>query len=504
MTVPDDLEVVEPAREPRRWVLPAIVMVLSAGVFAVVRPHLIDDTFITLSYARNLAFSGHWGLIELGTSNTATSPLNVLLLAAITFVVRDAVLAAGILYVLCQAGIALALRRVGERAGLPSWFSPLAVVLLAVNPLLISSIGLEVQLGAAGLAWLLVAATERRPVLFGVITGLLTLVRVDLVLVATVVLLLRKRFWVDIWKSAAAALAVAVPWFAFSWIALGSAVADTLIIKTLQRSWGPWNFKNGPVLYEGAFLWATRLSFLPAVLGAAAFTGLLIMLVRRVRTPALMPFVALVPASIVHYLAYSRLHVPPYHWYYGPSIVAATIFLAAAVAAVAGDAPVFVRRAGGIPAVLVAGVLVVLSVGNYAAAGLPRQYAPITSNHASSAQYAQIGTELGRLVGTSTVRSAGEIGVLAYSCGCSIVDLFADRGAIGPAIAARKSQTGLLGRKLIDLNFHFFDYGVPQVRPEYALTEIRPDAPAPPDVIAQWPITSPWSGPQTLYLTRAD
>ncbi|MET0132154.1 MAG: hypothetical protein ABW215_01025, partial [Kibdelosporangium sp.] len=204
----------------RRWVMPGVVAVLSAGGYALVRPHLIDDTFITLSYARNLAFHGHWGLIELSTSNTATSPLSVVVLAAITFVVRNAVLAAGILYVLSQVAIALAMRRLGALAGFPSWFAPLTVVLLTVNPLLISSIGLEVQLGAAGVAWLLVAAAERRPALLGVMTGLLVLIRVDLVLVAVMVFLLRKRFWVGMGKSVLAALAVSVPWFVFSWVAL--------------------------------------------------------------------------------------------------------------------------------------------------------------------------------------------------------------------------------------------------------------------------------------------
>ncbi|QKV80370.1 hypothetical protein [Amycolatopsis sp. Hca4] len=45
------------------------------------------------------------------------------------------------------------------------------------------------------------------------------------------------------------------------------------------------------------------------------------------------PFVPLVPAGIAHYLTYTRLHVPPYHWYYGPSLVAATLFFAATATA---------------------------------------------------------------------------------------------------------------------------------------------------------------------------
>ncbi|WP_284750349.1 hypothetical protein [Amycolatopsis sp. RTGN1] len=260
-----------PESRPRRWVLPGAVAVVSALVFAVVRPHLVDDTFITLAYARNLAFHGHWGLIAAETSNTATSPLNVLLLAALTLVLRDAVLAAGALFVLCQVALALALRRTGDRAGLPAWFAPGAVALLTVNPLLLSSIGLEVELGAAGIAWLLVFAGERRPVALGVLTGLLALVRLDLVVVALVLFALRRRFWEKAWQSVLAAAAVALPWFAFSWVVLGSAVPDTVIIKTLQKSWGQWDFGNGPGLYAEVFPWATAASFLPAALALLAF-----------------------------------------------------------------------------------------------------------------------------------------------------------------------------------------------------------------------------------------
>jgi hypothetical protein len=485
-------------RSSRAWVMPAAVAVLSAAVFALIHRHLIDDSFITLSYARNLALHGHWGLIELDTSNTATSPLNVLLLATITVVTRDAVLAAGVLYVLCQVAIAVALRRLGARAGLPTWFSPLAVLLLTVNPILLSSVGLEIQLGAAGVAWLLVAAAERRTVLLGVLTGLLVLVRVDLLLIALAIFVLRSRFWEGMGKSVLAALAVTLPWYLFSWVVLGSAVPDTLIIKTLQKSWGPWDFTNGPLLYEMEAFWGTWLSLVPAILGVVAFLGWLAL--GRRRDPVLLPFMALAPAAVLHYASYSRLHVPPYHWYYGPSIIAGTLFLAASVAALAARGPVLVRRA---PAVLVAAAVVVFSVANYLSTGLPRVFAPVMSNHASSDQYRAIGEELHRIVGSGTVRSGGEIGVLAYSCGCAIVDVFSDRGAVPGAITARKDQAGLIARKLIDLNFHFLNHDLKEITPQYALTPTPVGAPVPANVITQWRITSPWTGPQELYLVRA-
>ena len=45
---------------------------------------LIDDAFITLTYVRNLVQNGTWGFFPGHTANTATSPLNVILLAAIS------------------------------------------------------------------------------------------------------------------------------------------------------------------------------------------------------------------------------------------------------------------------------------------------------------------------------------------------------------------------------------------------------------------------------------
>ena len=489
----------DPAPRFRAWRLPVAVAVVSALVFAAVRPHLIDDTFITLSYARNLAFHGHWGLIEQGTSNTATSPLNVLALAALTVVLRDAVFAAGALYVLCQVLLALGLRRAGERAGLPAWFTPLAIGLLTVNPLLVSSIGLEVALGAVAVTWLLVFVHERRPVALGVVIGLLALIRLDLLVIGAVLVLLRRRFWTGAGKSVAASAAVVVPWFAFSWFALGAAVPDTLVIKTLQKAWGTWDFSNGPWLYYGPFPWATALSFLPVVL--ALFAAGLWAAATPWRGPvwtAIRPFAPLVPAGLAHYLAYSRLHVPPYHWYYGPVIVVATTFLAAAFAAVslASSRTLRVSASAAGVAMLFAGVV------SYCAGGIPRRFAPMMSNHGATADYERIGPELGRLVGAGTVRSGGEIGVLAYSCECAIIDLFDDRGAAGLAIAERKAHLGVTGKALLDLNFRYFDYGVRPVVTDFALVATR--AAPPPEPLAHWTISSPWAGTQQLYLVRGN
>ncbi|WP_254897332.1 hypothetical protein [Amycolatopsis sp. Hca4] len=107
-----------------RW-LPVFGAVLAAALFLVVRGSLTDDGYITLAYAKNLAVHGEWGIIPGSPANSATSPLNVLLLAALTLVTRVAggphpVVALGILTVLCGGALGWAWQRIGRKVALPT------------------------------------------------------------------------------------------------------------------------------------------------------------------------------------------------------------------------------------------------------------------------------------------------------------------------------------------------------------------------------------------------
>jgi hypothetical protein len=468
----------------------------AAGAYALVRPHLIDDAYISFDYARNLAFHGQWALVEGHQANTATSPLWVVLLAAVTFVVRDAELAGGVLFVLCQIALLLALDRLGARAELPRWFAPLTVLVLMVNPLLVSSMGMEVTLGFAVTAWLLVCAAEHRALGVGVLSGALVLVRADLLVFALLIFLCRQGFWRRSWLSALAALVVASPWFVFSWLVLGSAVPDTLILKTLQKSWGDWDFGNGPSLYLEAFPGPMVFSFLPAAL-AVLFCLLWIVPVLR-GVPAarrIVPFAVLGFAGAAHYLLYTWLSVPPYHWYFAPVLFAGTVFAVAAIATVH-------HRIVAGTGVLVVSAVAIGSMVVYALPGLPREEAPITTNHATPAQYRRIGPDVGRLAAGQPVRSAGEVGAIAYFCGCTLIDQFSDRGQMVAAIGEREKQVGTLGRWLLELNFRHFDFTLKPTKVHLEMTRV--DGTPPPDALAGWPTTSSWVGPHHLYLVPVD
>ena len=93
------------------------VAVAATAVFLLVSRALIDDAYITMAYARNLGLHLHWGLIADETANSATSPLNVVALGAITAVVRDAQVAVGVLFVVSAVLAARWLAGLAEDCG---------------------------------------------------------------------------------------------------------------------------------------------------------------------------------------------------------------------------------------------------------------------------------------------------------------------------------------------------------------------------------------------------
>jgi hypothetical protein len=482
---------------------------LALVVFAFARTTLVDDAYITLSYARNVAFHLHWGLVPTATANTATSVLNVWVLALFTAITRRPVLALGIVYILSTLALEYGLRRVARTVGLPPWFALLAAAIVVLDPLLMSSIGLEVALGGGLIALLLASAVEDQPVRFGILAGLVVLTRPDLVIMVAAIFLLvrhpwRKRWW---WAPVAA-IGVTAPWYVWSWFNLGSAVPITLFIKKGQRTWPgfghDYGFGTGPGLYLKVFPAATVLSFLPAVLGVLAALIWLVLRVFRAteRIRQLDRVAPLALAGVLHYLAYSMLGVPPYHWYYGPSIICTAIFLAAAVAAMTtpADQTRVALRAQALPAAAVV-LLTLACIAHYGEHGLPPRFAPIQTNWASPQQYAEIGAKVAAVAGNRVVASSGEIGAEAYFCGCSMSDLFSDPAVADSLIPPVIGRSGSLTRKLLEWNFHYLGTTRPPMKPVLALEFMRSPPSFP--VIAFWHVDSPWlpgPGPGPNYI----
>lgn len=481
----------------RSWWLSVCAAAMAIVVFAFARNTLIDDAYTFLAYARNLAFHWHWGLIPNATTNTATSVLNVWLLALFSAITRKPVLALGIVYVLSTLALEYGLRRVARAIGLPTWLGLLATAIVVFDPLLMSSVGMEVALAGGLIALLMAAAVAGRPVWFGILAGLLVLTRPDLVIVVLVVFVFVRSGWRRWWWSPIAALVVTVPWYVWSWFKLGSAVPVSLFIKKDQLAWPAlgtsYSFGSGPLLYLHFFPMATVLSFLPAILGLLAA---IVWLVLRIFHPTdrvrqLDRLAPLALAGVLHYLAYSLLGVPPYHWYYGPSVICLSVFLAAAVVVLArreGRSAVSVRPRSAPLALTL--LLVVAFIGHYGLHGLPPSFAPIETNLGSAKEYQQLGSQLDALIDGRSVKSSGEIGTEAYFCDCTVIDLFSDPAADAALIPPVLARSGPLTRALLKLNFRHTDYSQQPVVPQQDLEYVSS---VPPGAIAVWPVSSPWA-----------
>jgi hypothetical protein len=486
------------------WALPGAL--IGAVVIWVAHRGLIDDAYITLSYVEHLTDHLHWGLNPTEESNTATSPLNVMLLTAATWLVSlvtgdvRPVLGLGVLTVVLSAAMSLWAAQTARRLGVSPAWSLAVVVFVFADPFVNSALGLEVLPVAALLTGLLAQAVQGRRVGFGVLAGLVVLTRLDLgVLVACVYLVtpaLRRRFWV----APLVAAVLALPWYVFSWLHFGSAIPSTFVIKTLQRSFGETTFANGlwQLWQGGGTRLALALTLVPAALGLLTVPVLLGAALRR-RLPAdSWPLVGLGLGGAAYYGTYCLLQVPPYHWYYAPPTVALGLTGLFGLALVTRPARVPGAVRLGAP-VLVAVVVTALAVVSFGGRAVPWTHPVIFGNWALPEDYLAIGADVGELVGDATVQAPPEIGTVAYACDCSIEDVFADPGITLPLIQQRIGEAGPVLRLVLRANFAHLDRHERPRPAEYRL--VWTQGPVPPGV-RSWPTHSPATGPATVYLER--
>ncbi len=398
----DSDEELDSDRRSTTWLCGAAA-VLAVGLFWLVHEALIDDAYITLSYARNLATRLHWGLIPTEPANSATSPLNVLLLGGTTALLRLSggvypVWGLGVVFVGSAVALAWWWSRIADALRLPLLVPALGVALVLLNPFVLSATGLEVLLIPAVLVGMLAAAVRGRPVAFGALSGLAVLTRLDLIVFVLPLALASAGVRGRLPRAMAAGIAVSLPWFAWSWWYFGSAIPDTFVIKTLQGSFGSWTFGNGLLLYLQRDALATAVTFIPALLGLVALLDWALegLLRRNASRPELVPVVALGAAGGGYYLMYVLLGVPPYQWYYVPSLVALSTSLCVLLGAALRSGRVR-RRAVAVPGFALVACLVAGSLVADVRGDVPWRVPVIFGNWATPGDYARVGRQLGEL-----------------------------------------------------------------------------------------------------------
>lgn len=468
--------VANPYRAPA--ILAASGAVVAAVLFWVVSGSLTDDAYISLSAARNLAVHGEWAIVHGLTANTSTSPLNVLVLGALTFLTRlwgpgDPLLALGMLNVAVTALLGWVLARIGRRLGLGTFWAALAGALVVFNPFVLSAVGLEVLLIPAAVAVMVWFALDGRAAWFGAAAGTAALVRLDLLVFVLVIAALSQAIHGQVRRALAGFAAIAAPWYVFSWLVLGSALPDTFLIKQGQASdVGGFNYLTGPIMYFESNPWRTVAAFGPAALGLVLLLLALFSYARYRKRPLPVPgaILALGLSGALYYVAYVVLDTVPYHWYY----VAPATTLAMFAVLAAGIHWIAARDTADRAAVgALAGLLTALGAGAVyfdVEGGLPWEAPPIFGNWASAQDYERVGRAVGTLVGDAPVRSPGEIGTLAYFCECVIVDEFSDRGlVVEDRLVPRLAEASEPARTMLRANYAFFDYRLAPVTPAFDL-----------------------------------
>jgi hypothetical protein len=395
--------------------------------------HYIDDAFITLSYASTLAKFGVWGMAPDLTSNAATSPLNVILLALFIKIFRDPLIAIWIFNVFLGLLIYSSLRYFSLKIFGRETFGILTTALLLTNPVLNSTQGLESYL-LIGLVLLACQFWDRQWYrLLGLVLGGLFLTRPDALAVAAVftgLLLVRKR-WSTALQVTGFFLIPVLQWLSYSWYHLGSLVPDTLLIKLGER-WGEDSFFFGPLVYWKKAPTAVLLSLAlaPGLLYLRAGRRILLQLTG----PRAALFLGLGSYAALHFVTYSCLRVPPYHWYYAVEISAVVVFGSMALY----DASATYRYTN----LAILAVVITLSAGFVISIARVRKTAALSTNWATPDQFRDMAMWMNLHVPDKRIRIYSELGTLQYYTDADMINEFSDRSPILELLGKPHSRVG--------------------------------------------------------------
>jgi hypothetical protein len=283
---------------------------------------------------------------------------------------------------------------------------------------------------------------------------------------------------------------VLLPWHLFSWLYLGSFLPDTLLIKMGQGTWGGVSFSTGLVdYYVRRFPAATLSSF--ALLPFAALAW------GRATAPMRTAATLVASYAILHYVGYSILGIPPYHWYYAPLVLGSAVLGALGVTCALKHGRLVQRIVAGVALAVPAAGLAIIVFEN----GFPPREAPIHSNWATQAEYRAIGLWIRDHVDPKSIISTkGEIGTLAFYSERRLVNYFSDRNEVTPPAAgnighlSRIPLAGPLIRGALKLNFCWRRELERLPPPDYTLvlTPGRLARPQGPGVVMIWYASSRW------------
>lgn len=484
---------------------------------------IIDDAFITYNYAESLRNNFVWGFYDNNITNTATSPLNVILTGMSGLFFNNIINASIILAsfeILITVHISITI--VKKLYNLPM----LGIVLpflMIFNPLIISTLGLESILYCTVMVISVYFYLEKKMLMLGIALGLLSLTRLDGVILFLVILIFvlissDNKVFSSIkyfslkhlkigelsnayLKMSVGFILVVTPWIIFSWIFLGSFIPETLFIKIKQHWSDDYKFYNGIILYFTKYSVSSFFTILPLL-------GFFIFAITKKKSLEPLQKI-LITFPVVYFILYSFLNVPPYHWYYIPIIFSSILLFSLAftkkIASELGTPNGLKKMIIVVVIILFSSIGIVNHLNKYDFTS-PEE-APIHTNWASQQQYRFIANWINNHIdNTYPIHSQCEIGTLAYYSKEKLINVFSSRQLLTDKIIYNLQSKGGFFSILSNLNFLWYKNDEKKTKYNYLIKEYdyqynNYDLA---QIIKVWKISSQWVDSGVLLLFKND
>ncbi|HEX6813118.1 MAG TPA: hypothetical protein VF384_15960 [Planctomycetota bacterium] len=411
---------VPPHRDPRWFTLAMLALTFVAGAHSMSRTVFIDDAFIFLRTARNLA-NGDGMVFNPGEWVCGcTSVLYTWLLAALHNLTRfDLTTLAAALHLVLVPVIGLQVRGLLRNVpgGELGWLVPVFVasrqfvhVTLGMESLLLMSVSI-----AAIDSW-----HRARPWRLGVFAAATCLCRPDHVVLAAI-LFVAAGFprqaggrWRMPWRVLAGGALASAPWTVYALWHFGSIVPATVEAKMLQGQSGLWDT-------YARELWTKAIPLNLGWWSLLVIAGILAAAVRRSRLDVL-----LLAWTLAHSGLFSITGVPSYLQYYAPFLLQSALLGTGGIAPLAGRS----ARSSRLTALAAAAVAIAVTwpSGALLPSLAPDDLAP------KQDRYYLFGTWLRQHAPPGSSLGSLEIGILGYYSELRVVDFC---GLVTPGIAAR-------------------------------------------------------------------
>jgi len=307
---------------------------------------LNDDSYITLTYAKNLASGNGFVFNHSPAALGTTTPLFTLAVAglALIFPETDIPVIAVFLTVFCWLGVVWTIFFFRREWGLENWqVCTLALVLIGAG--WIGFLGMEAYPFTFLLFLSLSLFLGGRYWLTGFVTGLLFLTRGEGVLVLVVLLIaLTIQHWVmrksidielvrKILKLVVGFTLLILPWAIYAHFTFGSFLPNTLAAKQAQGQTGMWRPFLQRLTEDWMPLWGKSFTFevLPIInfWWVIVFIGFIDVLLRKHR------WLILVGWIILYISGYTLLNVSGYWWYGLPVLFVLNLFFGLGIITIA-------------------------------------------------------------------------------------------------------------------------------------------------------------------------